>query len=107
MIRRQHSPIPSLQPPGASGQYREDVVGKTCVCTVHDRSALLYGHSLWLIRDRCDSDMNTQCIMGPCRDNLLGKWERMLSNLQMVFLFRDSGGLKDPGRCAVVAKIIN
>lgn len=45
----------------------------TCVCTVHDSNALLYGHTLRLIRNRCDSNMASQCIKGPCRDNLLGK----------------------------------
>lgn len=91
-----------LQHKGFWGIYRRWCWGNiTCVCTVCDSSALLSGCRLVCgqIRNHCDRDMASQCVMGPCRDNLLGKWERMLSKTSDYLLFRDAGGLKGPGRC--------
>lgn len=55
---------------------------------------------LWPIRNRFEGDIASQRAMGPCRDNLLRKWERVPSKTSDYFLLRDAGGPKDPGRCA-------
>lgn len=75
------------------------LLGKACVCTVSGRSAFLSEQKLVCFH-HCDRDMASQCVSGPCRGSILGKWERMLSKTSDYFLFRDAWGPKDPGRCA-------
>lgn len=96
-------PFQAWKLPGASGEYREDLVEEilrnlNLCCAWEQCITLLSQACLWPIRNRSDSDMASQHFMGPFRENLLGKCERMLSKTSDYFLFRDAGGLKDPGR---------